>query len=160
MTGFLSKAIEIAVVAHAGQQDKAKKPYILHPIAVMLDPDLTNSVEKAVAILHDVVEDTDFDLNKISTELLSVAPAPVVLLIADAIGQLTRRRDMSYETYLEGIKVNPIALKVKKADIRHNSSRERLDAIPNNEERERMIQKYTKARIFFGMEPIQSQKAV
>lgn len=57
----LEKAILIATKAHEGQKDKAGKPYILHPLRVMLRMKTTKDM--MAAILHDVVEDTDVTLD-------------------------------------------------------------------------------------------------
>lgn len=54
---YLEKAISISVAAHKGQIDKADKPYILHPLRLMLKMQTEN--EMIAAVLHDVVEDTD-----------------------------------------------------------------------------------------------------
>lgn len=50
----LEKALEIALKAHRGQVDKGGKPYILHPLAVMMR--METEEEQIVALLHDVVE--------------------------------------------------------------------------------------------------------
>ena len=55
----LSEAILLAVEAHGDTLDKAGRPYILHPLAVMLDPSLTTEDEQIVAVLHDTLEDTN-----------------------------------------------------------------------------------------------------
>ena len=62
----LEKAIQIAVEAHAGTKDKGGKAYILHPISVMMR--VETEEEKIVAILHDVVEDTDWTFDALRKE--------------------------------------------------------------------------------------------
>ena len=76
----IDRAIMIASIAHAGQKDKAGKPYILHPLRVMLtvasDKHATDE-QKIVAVLHDVIEDTYVQEQHL-TELLQITPNPVV----------------------------------------------------------------------------------
>ena len=62
----LEKAIQIAVTAHSGVKDRGGKPYILHPLNVMMRVEKED--EKIVAILHDVVEDTDWTFEALSEE--------------------------------------------------------------------------------------------
>lgn len=63
---LLERAIEIAVTAHKGQVDKANKPYILHPLRLMFKMQSEN--EMIAAVLHDVVEDTDWTIEKLEDE--------------------------------------------------------------------------------------------
>ncbi len=62
----MERAIQIAVAAHAGIKDKGGKPYILHPIKVMMR--VETEEEQIVAILHDVVEDTDWTFDALRNE--------------------------------------------------------------------------------------------
>lgn len=109
---YAQLAYKIAVNAHKGQTDKAGADYIDHPIAVANQ--METDTEKAVAYLHDVVEDTDITLNQLSTYGFS-------LEILDAVDAITRREQEQYRDYIERVKENAIALKVKLADLRHNS---------------------------------------
>ena len=65
----LEKAIEIASLAHAGVLDKQGQPYILHPLRVMLN--VRGLVAQVVAVLHDVVEDTDVTLESEYRKLMA-----------------------------------------------------------------------------------------
>ncbi|RPJ78830.1 MAG: GTP pyrophosphokinase, partial [Deltaproteobacteria bacterium] len=56
----LEKAISIALEAHEGFLDKSSAPYILHPLRIMLQMDTQE--EMIVAVLHDVIEDSDYSL--------------------------------------------------------------------------------------------------
>jgi len=107
----LEKALAIAIKAHEGQTDKQGVPYILHPIRVMAR--LDNETDRVVALLHDVVEDspTTFDdLRKdFSEEVVS------------AVDHLTRRSDETYDAFIERVKKNPIAIRVKLADLADNT---------------------------------------
>ena len=101
----------MAVEAHAGQTDKAGEPYILHPLRLMLRFD--TSEEMIAAVLHDVIEDTELTLE----DLRAAGFSDDVL---DAISCLTRNPDESYEAFAQRAKANPIARRVKIADIEDN----------------------------------------
>lgn len=116
----LSKAIEIATQAHQGQVDKAGKPYISHPLAVM--GLVERESEKIVAVLHDVVEDTPITLTNLAAEGFS----PECVAAVDAI---TKRDGEPLENCLERVKSNPIAIKVKLADLTHNMDLSRIAAL-------------------------------
>ena len=62
----LEEAISLAVEAHRGQRDKAGQPYILHPIRVMMR--CRTEAERIAAVLHDVVEDTEWTLERLREE--------------------------------------------------------------------------------------------
>ncbi len=113
------KALEIATKAHFGQKDKAGQDYILHPITVASF--MNTDEEKAVAYLHDVVEDTNVnfeDLRKIFSPN-----------IVEAIDAITKRKNETYEEYLKRVSMNKIARKVKAADMLHNMDLTRLKRI-------------------------------
>jgi (p)ppGpp synthase/HD superfamily hydrolase len=128
---MLENAIRIAVTAHAGQFDKGGNPYILHPLHVMEQMDTEE--EKVVAVLHDVIEDTNMD-----EDTLRAAGISDVCL--DAIKLLTKKPDTEYQKYIINIKRNEIARKVKLADMRHNSDLTRIHVI--EEKHLKMIKKY------------------
>lgn len=109
--GRLEQAIALAAEAHSGQVDKAGRPYILHPLRVMLSvPDYA----KECAVLHDMVEDCPgYDL-----QLLEKHGFHTVLL--SALDAITKRNGEKYEAYLERVASNAIALEVKLADLRDN----------------------------------------
>ena len=131
----LERAIEIAKTAHAGQFDKAGKPYIFHPIRVMLR--VHNEFEKMVAVLHDVVEDTPVTLEDLKRE--GFLPE-----VVQAIDALTKRPG---ETRLEAAKraaAHPLARTVKLADNAENMD---LSRIPNPTERDyERLREYEKVR--------------
>lgn len=112
------KALRIAEKAHEGQKDKGGNPYILHPLAVASK--VENREEKITALLHDVVEDTEVTLGDLAREFPSV--------IVDAVDRLTKKKGPEYsrEKYLERIKENEIARKVKLADLEHNMDISRI----------------------------------
>jgi GTP diphosphokinase / guanosine-3',5'-bis(diphosphate) 3'-diphosphatase len=116
---MLEKAIEIAAKAHAGQPDLAGQPYILHPLRVMFQ--MTGEYEQITAVLHDVVEDSSVTLDALRSYGF---PEPVI----EAVDALTKRGG---EKRIEAAKralLNPIARKVKIADVRDNMD---LIRIPN-----------------------------
>ena len=134
-TSLTCMAIKIAYDAHNGQLDRSGLPYIFHPYHVAEQMDDEYSV--CVALLHDVVEDTAVTIE----ELEKVFPAEVT----EAVSLLTHDKDTPYLEYVRTIKGSPLALKVKLADLEHNSDFSRIpDASP--EDRERLRQKYEAAK--------------
>lgn len=113
----LSDAIELARRAHAGQTDKAGKPYIEHPLRVMASQ--TDDVARMAAVLHDVVEDTHVTFHD-----LWQAGCPEAVL--EAINLLTHRRGDPYEAYVARIKNHSVARAVKLADLADNLDRSRI----------------------------------
>ncbi|MGB1251660.1 MAG: GTP pyrophosphokinase [Candidatus Promineifilaceae bacterium] len=116
----LEQAIAIAVNAHAGQIQKNGDPYILHPLHLMMQMD--TEAERITAVLHDVVEDTEWSLADLQAEGF-----PDEVLVAIAL--LTRQTGMTYEEFIEEIVPHPLARKVKIADVTHNLDTRRLPSI-------------------------------
>ena len=114
-TELTNKALRIAYNAHHGQLDYNGIPYIFHPIH--LAEQMDDEISCCVALLHDVVEDTDVTMEELAQEF----PAEVI----DALKLMTHGEDVEYFTYVAAIKHNPIAKKVKLADIAHNSDQSR-----------------------------------
>ncbi len=124
----------IATVAHMRQKDRAGLPYITHPekVASMLD----TTEEKCVGWLHDVLEDTEVkesDLRPIFGDR-----------ITDAVVAMTHEDGVPYLDYVRNLKKNPLAKKVKLADLRHNMDPSRQKDL-NEDWRRRMEQKYLPA---------------
>jgi (p)ppGpp synthase/HD superfamily hydrolase len=115
-------AKRIATRAHQGQVDKAGQPYIAHPEFVASQ--VTGDEAKAVAWLHDVIEDTSVTVNDLRAEGL---PESVI----EAVAILTKGDNESYETYLERVAANPLTKSVKLADLKHNLDTSRLKVIDN-----------------------------
>ncbi len=132
---LLERAIAVALQAHQGQTDRYGAPYILHPLHVMLQMD--DETEMMAAVLHDVLEDSALTLETLRDEGL---PAEVL----EAVRLLTHDAEQSsYEEYVRGLQKNPIALKVKLADLRHNMDIRRLRRV---EERDAArLEKYRRA---------------
>ena len=130
---LLELAIAIAHKAHAGQLDKAGKPYILHPLTVMAQMDTTES--KIVAMLHDAIEDSDLTIEELVQEGFPE-------LITNAIAAITKRDGEMYADYLLRVMANAIARKVKIADVTHNMDISRI-ANPTEKDFQR-LEKYKK----------------
>ena len=133
------KAYEIAKKAHLGQIDKAGEDYIKHPekVASFVNSD----EEKAVAYLHDVIEDTELTLE----DLREYGFSEEVLKAVDVI---TKKKGQDYQIYLYSVKENKLARVVKLVDLRHNSDLTRLMNI-TEKDRERK-EKYQKAIDFLN----------
>lgn len=132
-------ALGIAKRAHMEQLDKAGKEYINHPIFISKQFD--TETEKAVALLHDVVEDSDITFSDLLNKGI---PKEVV----EAVSLLTKEEGQSYQEYLERVKANGLATKVKLADLKHNSD---LSRISNPSEKDiRRLEKYLKAIKFLN----------
>lgn len=107
----IEDAIIFATEAHRGQVDRAGNPYILHPLRLMCSQQ--SDTERIIAVLHDVVEDTNYtldDLRKMGYEQE----------IVEAVDCLTRRDDETYEAFIQRIKPNHLARRVKLADLMDN----------------------------------------
>lgn len=132
MISIVEKAYLIAKNAHSGQVDKAGLDYIKHPetVASFVDTD----EEKAVAYLHDVIEDTEFTLLDLENHGFSKD-------ILEAIDILTKKEGQDYQSYLELVKSNHLARNVKLADLKHNSDLTRLKNVtPKDLERQKKYQ--------------------
>ena len=116
----LDKAIAIAAEAHAGQVDKVGAPYILHPLRLMLR--FEREEERMVAVLHDVVEDSVVTLADLRTAGFASA-------VIDALDCLTHRAELSYTDYVEQLSDNPLARRVKLADLEDNMDMRRLEVL-------------------------------
>ena len=121
---IIEKAIEIALNAHAGQKDKAGKAYILHPLRVMAKMDTEE--EMAVAVLHDVIEDSATTKEQLLAEGI---PHRVV----EAVQTLTKSSGESYVQFIDRVLENELAAKVKKVDIEDNLDILRLKTISNTD---------------------------
>ena len=109
---MLERAIEIALEAHKGQVDKGGSPYILHPLRVMMS--VNGESEKIVAVLHDVVEDSNWTFEALGTEGFSSA-------VIEALRSVAKEsQDEDYDLFIRRAMQNPIGRKVKIADIRDN----------------------------------------
>jgi len=116
VTPTITQAICLAAEAHAFQVDKQGQSYILHCLAVMLDPSINTEELRIVAVLHDILEDTSITRDNLLVDGYSEQ-------IVDAIDALSRRPEESYTNYIERLAQNALAVTVKLADLKHNISR-------------------------------------
>lgn len=117
---LIEKSLAIALRAHAGAVDKAGRAYILHPLRLMAK--MTTDSEMSAALLHDVLEDSDIT----AAELLSEGIPSVVV---EAVLCLTKQAGENYQDFILRAKQNPIAKKVKLADIEDNINVLRLSIL-------------------------------
>jgi (p)ppGpp synthase/HD superfamily hydrolase len=130
----LDDAITLAHRAHAGQVDKAGQPYITHPLRLM-DAVATDE-EKIVAVLHDVVEDSDVTINDLRAAGYSAA-------VVEAIACLTKREGEQYEAFIQRAASNVLAKKIKIVDLHDNMDMGRI-AYPTKQDYAR-LEKYRHA---------------
>lgn len=136
-TPMTKKALKLCFTAHKDQIDKSDMPYVFHPFH--LAEQMQDEETTIVALLHDVVEDTDYTL----ADLREMGFSEAVLA---AIALMTHADGVPYMDYVAAIKPNRIARAVKLADLRHNSDMTRLAVVtPRDEER---AQKYRRAIAF------------
>lgn len=133
-TNLTKKALRISFAAHKDQFDKSGTPYVYHPYEVASGLDTEEAV--CVALLHDVVEDTDMTFDDLAREGFGEN-------IIDALKLLTHDEGTPYFEYVKAIKQNPLAAAVKLADLKHNSTRSRMNVITDWDEKR--YQKYAEA---------------
>lgn len=109
-------------------------PYVFHPFH--LAEQMPDEETTVVALLHDVVEDTDYTIG----DLRALGFLEKML---EAIALMTHDETVPYMEYVKKIKMNRIATTVKRADLMHNSDLSRLDTV--DEKALRHVQKYKKA---------------
>ena len=131
----LQRAIAIAAEAHAGQVDKAGALYVLHPLRMMLG--MSSIDERIVAALHDVCEDCPgWTFDRLGREGFSNR-------IIEALQSVTKRDAEDYDDFVRRSAANPIARRVKLADLHDNSDLSRI-AVPSERDLQR-IEKYRRA---------------
>ena len=133
-TELTKKALKVSFEAHKNQVDKSGMPYVYHPFHLAEQMETEETV--IVALLHDVVEDTDYTLEDIR---VMGFPEQVI----EALALMTHDKSVPYMDYVEKIKNNPIAKAVKLADLKHNSDLSRLDII--DEKALKRVEKYAAA---------------
>jgi (p)ppGpp synthase/HD superfamily hydrolase len=120
-TRQLAEAISLAANLHAWQEDKAGKPYILHPLRVMQRLRTDDLELMAIAVFHDVVEDCGISYSELLEKGFSIR-------VVEGIMCLTKR-DETYEDFILRCKANPDARRVKIEDLRDNSDITRLKGV-------------------------------
>lgn len=133
---LLGKAISIASQAFEGVFDKGNNPYILHCLHVMNNVKSDDTRVKIAAVLHDLLEDTGWELQDLKEEGFTDYTLHLLNLV-------THKEEDSYEEYINIICTNKDAILIKMADIEHNSDFTRLKGVREKDEK-RLI-KYAKA---------------
>ena len=119
-TSMTKMALKLCFEAHKDQLDKSGLPYVFHPFH--LAEQMTDEDTTVVALLHDVVEDSGYTITDLREMGFSEA-------VVSAIELMTHDPNVPYMEYVAAIKTNPIAKKVKLADLKHNSDISRLDHV-------------------------------
>ena len=132
---MLDKMLVIATNAHAGQFDRGGNPYILHPLRVMSYLKTDDEELMCIALAHDVIEDTKVTYQDLRESGFSER-------VIDGIRALTKQPGQTYDEYKAGVFANVDAMRVKMADLRHNTDIRRLKGI-TEKDIERMV-KYQK----------------
>ena len=133
-TNLTKQALKLCFEAHKEQKDKSGMPYVFHPFH--LAEQMTDEATTVVALLHDVVEDTNTTFEDLEKQGFGEE-------IITALKLLTHNGDTPYMDYVAEIKSNKIATAVKLADLRHNSDLTRLDVV--DEKALKRKEKYEKA---------------
>lgn len=119
---MLAQMLHIATTAHHGQFDKGGNPYILHPLKVMHYLKSDDEELMCMALGHDVIEDT-------SVTYKDLREAGISERVITGIRALTKQPGQTLDEYKEGVFANPDAMKVKMADLRHNTDIRRLKGV-------------------------------
>ena len=119
-TAATKKALMLCFEAHKDQVDKSGAPYVFHPFH--LAEQMNDECTTIVALLHDIVEDTDYTFD----DLRNMGFDEKVI---EALMLMTHEKTVPYMVYVKKIKANPIARAVKLADLHHNSDLSRLDNV-------------------------------
>ena len=124
-TPMTKRALKLCFEAHKGQVDKSGMPYVFHPFH--LAEQMVDEPTTVVALLHDLIEDTEYTL----ADLRQMGFSGEVIA---AIALMTHADGVPYMEYVAQIKANPIAKAVKLADLKHNSDLSRLDMVTPKDE--------------------------
>lgn len=119
-TANTKKALKLCFDAHKNQVDKSGIPYVFHPFHLAEQMETEETI--IVALLHDIIEDTEYTIEDLIKEGFDKT-------VVDAVALMTHADGVDYMQYIAAIKQNPIAKAVKLADLRHNSNISRLDVI-------------------------------
>jgi len=133
-TPITKKALKLCFEAHKEQVDKGGMPYVFHPFH--LAEQMKSEEATVVALLHDLVEDTNYTVEDLANMGFGKS-------IVDAVALMTHEDGVEYMDYVQKIKNNPIAKEVKLADLKHNADLTRLDTVDENARNRR--EKYLKA---------------
>jgi hypothetical protein len=138
-TPTTKRALRFCMEAHAGQRDKAGLPYCNHPLH--LAEQMSTEDETCAALLHDVME----DCGATAGDLLALGVSPAAVC---AVELLTHRGGVPYLDYVRALRSDPIARRVKAADLRHNCDLTRLDHVTDKDVAR--LRRYLQARVALG----------
>ena len=133
-TDLTRKAMKLCFAAHKDQVDKTGIPYVFHPIH--LAEQMTDELSTVCALLHDVVEDSDYSFDDLRKMGFPERVIQVLIL-------LTHEEGVPYLDYVRHISADPVAKQVKIADLKHNSDLSRLDTV--DDKALRRVEKYARA---------------
>lgn len=142
---MLGEAFKIAVEVHDNQRDKSGEPILFHVMRVASAMD--TDTERCVAILHDVIEDVVPNTSLAIARLCMRIESIYGETIANAVADLTRMPNQSYMDYIRRLSRNPLAVKVKLADLAENMRRDRMRKLPPKEAN-RLYDRYHEAFCF------------
>ncbi len=134
---LLARMLVLATNAHDGQFDKGGNPYILHPLKVMHYLKSTDEELMCMALGHDIIEDTD-------VTYADLRDAGMTDRIIEGIRALTKVKGETYDEYKDRVFANKDAMRVKMADLRHNTDIRRLKGITDKD-----IARMTKYHTFY-----------
>ena len=141
MKNLLASAIALAAKAHENQVDRGGKAYILHPLRMMMRLRTNDEELMAIAILHDVLEDTRYGHEDLTYMGYSTR-------VVDGVRALTRIETETYDEFIKRCAMNPDAKIVKREDLRDNSDITRLKGL-RQKDFER-LEKYSRAFIYLS----------
>lgn len=136
---MLARAISIVALAFEKKTDRGGQPYILHCLRVMNKMPKEDEELRCIAIMHDLIEDTNWTLEQLSLSGFSD-------MVLTGLNLLTRKDDVDYDTYIQRICLNINAIKVKLADLEDNSDITRLKGL-RDKDFDRM-KKYHKSYLY------------
>lgn len=134
---LLNKMLVLATNSHAGQYDKGGKPYILHPLKVMHYLRSEDEELQCIALGHDLIEDT-------KVTYLELRELGITERIIEGIRVLTKIPGETHDEYKERVFSNTDAMRVKMADLRHNTDIRRLKGVT-----EKDIARMAKYHLFY-----------
>ena len=123
-TPLTKKALKLSFEAHKNQTDKSGMPYVYHPFHLAEQMDDPYAV--CVALLHDTVEDAGVSLSDLRREGFPEA-------VIEAVALMTHDDGIPYMDYVRRLRADPLAKRVKLADLQHNSDLSRLDTVTEDD---------------------------
>lgn len=122
MSNMLGRAIAITAEAFKNKTDKGGNPYILHCLRVMNDIPAHDHELRCIAVMHDLVEDTQWTLEDLRREGFSER-------VIYGVFMMTHADTVPYDDYIKYIATSPDARLVKLADLKDNSDITRMKGL-------------------------------